>query len=84
MEREGTKRIEILGIDDKRQITAVFAATKAGDFLPIQIIYKGKTKRSLPNVNSIGLASQLSENHWANEKTTKQYNYLQDTASLCQ
>ena len=50
MEREGTKRVEILGIDDKRQITAVFAATKAGNFLPIQVIYKGKTKRSLPNV----------------------------------
>ena len=74
MEREGTKRVEILGIDDKRQITAVFAATKAGNFLPIQVIYKGKTKRSLPNVKfpSDWLAS-YTKNHWANEETTKQY-----------
>ena len=76
MEREGIKRVEILGIDDKRQITAVFAATKAGNFLPIQVIYKGKTKRSLPNIKfpSDWLAS-YTENHWANEETTKQYIY---------
>lgn len=49
MEKEGKKRVEILGIDDKRQITGNFAATKDGNFLLIQVIYKGKTKRSLPN-----------------------------------
>ena len=38
MAKEGTKRIDIFGADDKRQITAVFAGT-----LPSQIIYKGKT-----------------------------------------
>ena len=50
MEKEGKKRVEILGIDDKRQITAVFAATKDGNFLPIQVLYKGKTTRCLPKV----------------------------------
>ena len=48
MEKE--KRVEILGIDDKRQITAVLWQPQDGNFLPIQVIYKGKTKRSLPNV----------------------------------
>ena len=33
-------------ITKERQITAVFAATKAGNFLPIQAIYKGKTKEA--------------------------------------
>lgn len=33
MEKEGSKRVEIAGIDDKRQITAVFAGTLIGDFL---------------------------------------------------
>ena len=76
MEKEGKKRVEILGIDDKRQITGVFAATKDGNFLPIQVIYKGKTKRNLPNVKfpSDWLAS-YTENHWANERTTKEYIY---------
>ena len=68
MEREGRKRVEILGIDNKRQITAVFAATKAGNFLPIQVIYKGKT------TTKHKIAS-YTENHWANEETTKQYVY---------
>ena len=47
MEKEGSKRVEIAGIEDKRQITAVFGCTITGDFLPIQIIYKGKTKKCL-------------------------------------
>ena len=48
MEKEGSKRVEIAGIDDKRQITAVFGSSITGDFLPVQIVYKGKTKRCLP------------------------------------
>ena len=48
MEKEGSKRVEIVGVDDKRQITAVFGCTMAGDFMPVQLIYKGKTKKCLP------------------------------------
>ena len=33
MEKEGSKTVEIVGVDDKRQITAVFAGSLAGDFL---------------------------------------------------
>ena len=32
MEKKGAKRVEIAGVDDKRQITAVFAATAVGEF----------------------------------------------------
>ena len=39
MEKEGSKRVEIVGVDDKRQITAVFAGSLAGDFLPPQLIF---------------------------------------------
>ena len=48
IEKEGQKRVQITGIDDKRQIIAVFAATKTGSFLPIQVICKGKTKHVYP------------------------------------
>ena len=37
MEKEGAKRVELVGIDDKWQITAVFAGTMAGHFLPLQL-----------------------------------------------
>ena len=53
MESEGARWVEIAGKDDKRQITAVFAGSMAGDYLPIQLVYKGKTPHYLPNVESV-------------------------------
>ena len=50
MEQEGAKRVEIAGKDDKQQITAVLACTMNGDFLPLQLVYQGKTPRCLPQV----------------------------------
>ncbi len=37
MEKEGSKRVEIAGIDDKRQITAVFGCCITGDFDPFRL-----------------------------------------------
>ena len=42
--------MEIVAVDDKRQITAVFAASLTGDLLPPQLIYKSTTKRCLPTI----------------------------------
>ena len=50
MEEEGAKRVKIDGKDDKRQITAVFGCSLTGDFLPLQLIYQGKTTKCLPQV----------------------------------
>jgi len=36
---KGAKRVEAVGNDDKRQLTAVLAGLLAGDFLPPQITY---------------------------------------------
>ena len=49
MEKCGTKRVEIAPIHDKCQTTALLTCTAAGSFLPIQLVYKGTTKRSFPN-----------------------------------
>lgn len=38
MATEGLKRIEVGGLGDKRQMTVVFAESKAEDFLPPQVI----------------------------------------------
>ena len=74
MEVRGSKRIKITGIDDKRQLTAVFGCSLAGDFLPPQLIYQGKTYRCLP---SIELPEDwnvtYSHNHWSNEQTMQSY-----------
>ena len=45
MEEEGSNRVEVAGKDDKWQLTALFACSMSGDFLPIQLVYQGKTAR---------------------------------------
>ena len=72
MEKEGTKRVEIVAADNKRQITVVFAATLSGDFLPPQLIYKGTTHRCLPTMvfpDSWDITH--TENHWSTEKKAR-------------
>ena len=74
MDKEGAKRVEIVAADDKRQITAVFAGTQSGDFLPPQLIYKGTTHRCLPTMKFPDSWDVThSQNHWSNEKTMIQY-----------
>ena len=75
MEKKGTKRVEIAATDDKRQITGVFGCSMAGDFLPIQLIYKGTTPRRLPKNFDFPKDWDLtySANHWSNESTMIDY-----------
>ena len=73
-EEKGTKRIEIAGLDDKRQITVLLSCTMDGNLLPTQVIYAGKTPACLPK-DGIPTDWYLtySENHWANEHTMMGY-----------
>ncbi len=38
LERQGSVRVEVTGVNDKRLITAFFCGSLTGDFLPVQII----------------------------------------------
>ena len=74
MEQEGAKRVEVVAKDDKRQITAVFAGSFTGDFLPPQLVYQGKTERCLPQFQfPPDWNITFSPNHWSNELTMKEY-----------
>ena len=74
MEKQGAKRVEIVAVDDKRQITAVFTGSLTGDFLPPQLIYKGTISRCLPSIDfPPDWHITCSENHWSNESTMKAY-----------
>ena len=72
MEKRSTKCVEIAGIDDKHQITAVFACTMSSKFLPMLLIYKGITQKCLPK--SVDFPSNwdviFTSNHRANKITT--------------
>ena len=49
--KKGSKHIPVMGGVFKESITATFSITYSGKFLPMQLIYKGKTQRSFPRVN---------------------------------
>ena len=74
MEAAGSKRVEVAGKDDKKQLTALLTGLLTGDFLPPQIIYQGITTRCLPNYDFIEKWHiTYSINHWSNETTIKEY-----------
>ena len=74
MDKKGKKRIEINGLRDKRQITAVMCGSLVGEVLPPQLIYGGKTARCHPNFSfpSYWVISH-SPNHWSNDETMVEY-----------
>ena len=74
MAKMGTKSMEIVGLKDKRQITAVFCGTILEDCLPLQLIYKRTTSHCNPCfVFPAGWNVTHSKNHWSTEKTMIEY-----------
>ena len=74
MEECGSQRVEIAGAADKRQITAVFCGTMMGDFLPLQLIYKGKTDRCHPKFRfPDDWDITHAPRHWSTKETMRQY-----------
>ena len=74
MDAEGSKRVEVPGVNDKHLITAVFCGSLAGDFLPVQVIYQGKTNHCHPRYQfPQDWDITHSPKHWSNEETMVQY-----------
>lgn len=70
MTTEGSKQVEVIGCEDKRQITVVLAIAMDGTLLPPQVIYSGKTNKchaavTFPDSWNI----THTENHWSNTQT---------------
>ena len=65
--RKGTKHVAVKGQSFKKAITATFGITFSMNFLPMQLIYQGKTERSFPKVkfpDSFSLSA--NEKHFSN------------------
>jgi hypothetical protein len=43
-ETKGTKHIQVLGIEDKKQITTIVSSSTNGTLLPLQIVFQGPTQ----------------------------------------
>ena len=64
----------MISIDDKRQITGVFACSLSGNFLPVQLIFSGTTPRCLPKISfPTDWHITYTSNHWSNESTMIDY-----------
>ena len=71
MAEKGSKHVSKFGISDKRAITVTLCQTLKCKMLPFQLIYTGKTQRSLPSVKfPKGFCLSFNESHWSNEKET--------------
>ena len=76
----GAKKVPISNID-KRMITGTCCVYMKGDFLPIQLIYAGKTNRCHPEIKSCKgfhvthTPNHVTHtpNHWSNEKVHTEY-----------
>ena len=74
MAREGSKCVEVMGVSDKRLITALFCGSLTGDFLPMQVVYKGTTNRCHPRYKfPPDWHITHSPNHWSTEITMIDY-----------
>ena len=66
---KGSKTVPIKGSSEKRMITATFTITLDGHFLLVQLIYGGKTLKSLPRVNvPKSLSLRANPKHYSNEQ----------------
>ena len=72
MSQHGSNSVAVKGLTDKRNITLTFVVTLAGEVLPLQIIYSGKTQKSQPRGFSFPSGFIVSQNpkHWSNQQET--------------
>ena len=70
MDLKGSKQVKMVGLGDKRQITALLSVTKSGHLLPPQLIYPGKTDACHPKVTfPDDWDITHTESHWSTEDT---------------
>ena len=71
---KGTTNVTIEGSGDKRCITGTFAISLAGSFLPIQLIYAGKTTQSIPKFKfPAGFSLSANPKHFSNTQESLKY-----------
>jgi hypothetical protein len=74
MDFEGSKQVSVSHIDDKRQMTILLGISKAGDMLPPQLIYQGKSDSCHPVYNfQRDWDITHTESHWSTAESMDRY-----------
>ena len=85
MDKKNEKFVPITNSSDYHQITGTFSITFSCKFLPIQIIYQGKTDRCHPKFKfPPEFNITHSENHWSNEEKEMNGISQEHSFTLCQ
>ena len=67
LSRKGSNLVAIKGLSFKKSITVSFRVTFNLEFVPMQLIYGGKSQRTLPRVNFPNSFSlNANEKHFSN------------------
>ena len=67
---EGSRQVDVIGKEDKREMTVLLSCTMSGVILPPHLIYCGKTDKCHPNIKfPPGWDVYRSVNHWSTEAT---------------
>jgi hypothetical protein len=67
---EGSRQVDIIRKEDKREMTVLLTCTMAGSLLPPHLIYAGKTNKCHPKITfPSGWDIYHSESHWSTEDT---------------
>jgi hypothetical protein len=62
-ELKGTKHVQVLGLEDKKQMTMVISSNATGNLFPTQTMFTCSTPRTLPlNSNGNGWDLTFNEN----------------------
>ena len=74
LNEKDAKSVTLQGKGKKKEITAAFAVSITGDFLPMQLIHEGRTPRWLPKDFEFPKEFDVTfiPNHWSNEEKSKQ------------
>ena len=74
MAKRNSTSVTIEGSDDKRMITGTFSVTLSGIFLPMQLIYGGKTNQSIPRYNfPENFCLSANPKHFSNTEESLKY-----------
>ena len=77
LSKQGAQSVTIDGSSDKRSITGTFGISLTRDFLPMQLIYGGKTKQCLPKYKfPKHFCLSFNQKHFSN--TTESLKYLKE------
>jgi len=74
LEEAGSRQVAVVGLEDKRQITALLTISLAGELLPPQVLYQGKTEACHPNFPfPEEWDVHHTPSHWSTEESMKRY-----------